>query len=316
MGRFQTHKLHEAHIGLIETALEYCDRVIVFVGGHPDIKHTSRNPLPYQLREQMLYEAFSRQLEVYPLVDIHDDELWCISLDAEVHRITHDDDTVILFGGRDSFLDIYEGKFQLIFRYFHEGDNDPSGTEIRKELAENPINSEDFRRGIIYASYNRWPIPHQVVDVAIFSPDYDKILLGRKKKESKWRLIGGFVDVDSKSLEENAIRESLEEANVHVNGLHYLGSFQVDDWRYRREVDKIMTVLYACTTTSKGIAGDDIEEVNWFFTGMLLQPWFLERNVMEPHQNLVRIATQYASARNFHPSTNPYGTAKGQLGED
>jgi bifunctional NMN adenylyltransferase/nudix hydrolase len=319
-GRFQTHKLHAAHIGIIETAITYNERVIIFVGSAKDVRNTPRNPLSFELRKQMIEEAFEDSdalIEIYPIYDTHDDTQWCEELDYLIDSITRKEDTVILYGGRDSFLDIYTGKFDLTFRYFHpDPDNDPSGTEIRKELSKNPRNSEDFRAGIVWASYDRWPITYPTVDVAIFSPDYDKILLGRKAKESKWRLIGGFAEPDSFEYETDAIREAVEEANVLVSNLIYLGSFKIDDWRYRREVDKIKTILYCGTTNDSGKAGDDIEEINWFFTGMMNQEWFLERNVMEAHQGLVRIATMYASARNFHPSNNPYGEAKGQLGED
>lgn len=53
------------------------------------------------------------------------------------------------------------------------------------------------------------------------------------------------MDVKDTSLEHTAQREFMEEAlafEISITG--YIGSFRVDDWRYRSERDKIMMHLF------------------------------------------------------------------------
>jgi bifunctional NMN adenylyltransferase/nudix hydrolase len=66
-------------------------------------------------------------------------------------------------------------------------------------------------------------------------------------------------------LEAAARRELLEETHIEVSSLEYVGSFLVDDWRYRNEVDKIMTTVFIARYMFGAIQpDDDIEELRWF----------------------------------------------------
>ena len=67
VGRFQT--VHLGHVQMIRTALALCQRVAVFVGSSQE-SGTRMNPLPYEVRRQLLQNVFGDGLEVYPLPDI------------------------------------------------------------------------------------------------------------------------------------------------------------------------------------------------------------------------------------------------------
>jgi bifunctional NMN adenylyltransferase/nudix hydrolase len=120
------------------------------------------------------------------------------------------------------------------------------------------------------------------------------MLLGQKKGEPAWRLIGGFADPNSLSLEDDARREAMEEAGVELRNLSYVRSFEIDDWRYRNEPDCIKTALFVATTdTEDPKADDDIERVCWFNLNELdpTDQW----RIMPLHRTLVTHALMRAS---------------------
>ncbi len=129
---------------------------------------------------------------------------------------------------------------------------------------------------------------YQTVDVAIFNPDYTQMLLGQKSHEVGWRLIGGFADPASDSLEDDARREAMEEACVQLDNLTYVRSFVVDDWRYQNEPDCIKTALFVATTTWGPVAKDDIARVCWFNLNELDPTAYTP--IMPLHRNLVNAA--------------------------
>lgn len=147
---------------------------------------------------------------------------------------------------------------------------------IRRKSIEPPKTGEDSSRG------NNTPFIHEWIELApgeilmqnLSLEKSDKytdkmnlfeVLLARKPNEEKWRFIGGFSDVKSLSLEQDAVREVMEESNVEINDPVYLGSCIVDDWRYRSEVDKIKTAFfYARYVSGKPEGADDVAEVRWF----------------------------------------------------
>lgn len=72
VGRFQP--FHNGHEYMIRTALEMCDRVLVFVGSAQESR-TTKNPFTYQVRKCMIIQAFPEeyrcgQLYISPLYDI------------------------------------------------------------------------------------------------------------------------------------------------------------------------------------------------------------------------------------------------------
>lgn len=261
IGRFQVHELHEGHRQLIDTVCQHHKKIIIFVGDNPQITRSKRNPLGYKERECMLREAYPN-VTIMPLPDRKHDEVWSKNLDSRIREV-YPTGSVLLYGGRDSFISHYRGQFKC-----EELKQDifVSGTEVRKNIKREVLSSPDFRAGAIYQVYNRYDQVYPTVDIALFDGDLAKLLLGKKPNENKYRFIGGFVDPKDKCLEDSASRELKEEAGpVEISRPQYVGSYQVNDWRYKKEADKIMTSLFWAQYSFGTLEpGDDISEIKYF----------------------------------------------------
>lgn len=259
VGRFQIHALSEGHVELIQEACDRHYKVIIFLGLSP-VRGTTRNPLDFEARKQMILERFP-DVSVLYIKDESSNEVWSKSLDDKVTDLLSPTQTAVLYGSRDSFIPFYSGKYptcELEPTVF------TSATEVRNQLRRQVVNSADWRAGACWSAANRYPTVFTTCDVAVFNEDYTKILLGRKKNETQYRLIGGFSDPSSASFEDDARREVREEAQIEIDNLTYLGSRRVDDWRYEHEVDKITTLLYAATIAEgRPDPADDIVELIW-----------------------------------------------------
>jgi bifunctional NMN adenylyltransferase/nudix hydrolase len=139
-----------------------------------------------------------------------------------------------------------------------------SGTEIRKNISDKYLGSADWRAGVISARYGDYDKVYPTVDIAIYNSATNEFLFGRKPNQQLMRFIGGFVDAQDQSFEQAARRESMEETGAEVDGFEYIGSFQVDDWRYRRVADKIMTTFFLGHYVFGRVGpADDIAEIYW-----------------------------------------------------
>lgn len=274
IGRFQVENLHNGHRYLINSALQNHKRVIVFVGVAP-IGLTRHDPLDYPTRERMIRQEFPDTI-ILPLYDCQSDHVWSNAVDGLIKTVVPNVSSAILYGGRGSFMEHYEGIYKAI-----EIESEiayQSGTEQRKEIGKLIRGNSDFRAGIIYATQNYFPYMKMAVDVALIKREKDtsgyveddkgiKILLGKKPGETKWRFPGGFVDPTDKSLQEAACRELREETFVYVEtkNLKYVGSYPIDDWRFRKSDEvKVMTTLFMVDHLwDAPKAGDDLEEISW-----------------------------------------------------
>jgi bifunctional NMN adenylyltransferase/nudix hydrolase len=125
---------------------------------------------------------------------------------------------------------------------------------------------------------NRYPTVFATVDVVIRKGE--KLLLGRKVHQSKFRFVGGFADpaLDN-SYEDAAKREAKEETGIIVTGVKYLGSARIDDPRYRGTPDCIITHLFeAVEWSGEPVASDDIAELKWFDIMNLTQENFVDEH--------------------------------------
>jgi len=259
VGRFQVSYLHEGHRVLIKKVLKKHSRVILFLGLSP-VKCTVNNPLDFESRKKMILKEFPMVTVLY-IKDTKEDDVWSKKLDEMIIDIIGPNQKAILYGGRDSFIKHYFGRYPAKEL---KQDKFISGTEIRLKISSRIKDSEDFRTGIIWATQNQWPQSIPTVDIAIFNEDYSEILLGKKKDEYKYRFIGGFVP-PNETWEETVIREVKEETGLEVSSLRYIKSFVIDDWRYRKEINKITTTLFSCIISSgKPTPDDDIHELKWF----------------------------------------------------
>lgn len=262
IGRFQDRYLHEGHINLFNAVNERSDEVILLIGSGVS-KLTNRNPLDYKSRELMVKSTFP-DAKVASIRDFKLNEEWSKNVDTTILSLVGEEiNEITIYGCRDSFISYYSGTFNTVELLMHEIP-DVSATKNRKKICENPIDSIDFRAGIIYAVGNKYPTTYPTVDIAVINGN--KILLGRKEFEKEFRFIGGFVDPTDLSLEDAAARETREEigSDVIIKKFEYISSRKIDDWRYKGTTDGIMTTFFkAHYDSGEPIASDDIFEVKW-----------------------------------------------------
>lgn len=150
IARMQVPYLTDSHKKVIQTVLDRHKRVYLFLGvdNRKDLK---KNPYSYVFRKQMIEQEFnfiygaiekyySEKVIVLPLFDNYEsDEDWVKCLDAQIQPLISPK-TARLYGGRDSFLDIYKkwgGKYET--QELSAEDYD-SGTELRELSASSELN--------------------------------------------------------------------------------------------------------------------------------------------------------------------------------
>ena len=107
-------------------------------------------------------------------------------------------------------------------------------------------------------------IPESVL-VVIYTPELDVLIIERADRPGFWQSVTGSKDHLDEPLIETAVREVAEETHIEVSALEYIGSYLVDDWRYRNEIDKVMTTVFHASYVFGAIQpDDDIEELKWF----------------------------------------------------
>lgn len=272
VGRFQVHELHEAHHYLIKQVTENHKKVILFLGV-AKTTGTKKNPLDFETRKRMIQKHYPN-ITILSLPDFGNDKKWSQEMDLRIKEI-FPIGNILMYGGRDSFIPFYKkggGHFDCkeLDQYTFV-----SGTEVRKNISEQVKDSSDFRAGVIYQSYNQYPKVHPYVNVAIFNED-NKILLSKKPNEDGWRFLGGFSHPNDESYEHTARRKVISDAGkIEIGDIQYLTSMKIDDWRYRQEEDKILTILF----TSKYVFGridpsEEISELRWFDLKWIANSWY------------------------------------------
>ncbi len=263
VGRFQVPDLHEAHKELIQSICDEHDKVIVFLGLSPVFN--SEDPLDFQSRQHMINEAFPSVMVAY-IKDEPLDEIWSSKLDDQIRSLVGPKQSVTLYGGRDSFIDHYKGRYntqELIQEHW------VSGSEIRAMVKNQVHACREFRHGAIWASWQRFDTVYTTVDIAVIKPDHSQVLLARKSNEILWRFPGGFVDSRDENNEAAANRELSEEIpdieTTPITYKNYLGSYNIEDWRYQSCDDCIRTLFYYTEYLfGSPRAADDIAECKWF----------------------------------------------------
>lgn len=285
VARFQVPELTDAHRDLLNGLQKEHNRVILFLGNSP-VVGTFRNPMDFQTRKRMVQKEYP-DIDILYQMDSSSDEVWSRKLDEKIRDITNPNDTICLYGGRDSFIPHYSGGFDV--REL-ESKAYVSGSVIRERAIKQVKSSADFRAGIVWATGNRYATSYQTVDVAVFDIEKNRFLLARKPEEEKLRFIGGFVNPSDDSLEAAAARELGEETGGSLScgsskEFKYLGSARINDWRYRREADKIMTAFFMAYYQFGSLKpSDDIAELHWVDSKNLT-----EDIVVDEHKILVKI---------------------------
>ena len=241
VARFQTPILHSGHEELLEYVLRQNHNLNIIVLGQSLLGvPTKKNPLDVDSRMRMIQEMYPGKFVVTWIKDIPDDDrAWSDKLDETIEILAGKRD-VILYGSRDSFAAGYYGRYPCDH---YEQQRFASATKIREIAGKTVHGSAAFRHGVCWATQNQYPKVYPTVDVAIMNGD--RLIVGMRKNSKYLRFIGGFVDPTDESFEDAAKREVKEETNgILVNPLIYLGSYKVDDPRYRQEEDKIITTFY------------------------------------------------------------------------
>jgi len=261
VARFQVHNLSEAHRDLIYTVAQRHKKVIIFLGLSP-LLGTRSNPLDFESRKQMVLEAFPDTTVLY-IKDMPDDLAWSKRLDEQIADHLLPRQTVMLYGGRNSFIEHYVGRYPVTEL---ESKTYLSGTELRRQISSRVKGTADFRAGVIWSTNNRWPSVQCTIDV-IITDERDRLLLVRKHGETKFRFVGGFAQPDTDTFEIDANREIHEEAGVQCASPVYIGSRVIDDWRHRGEIDKIKSLIFEAKYlfgTPSPLDTQEIAEVRWF----------------------------------------------------
>lgn len=265
IGRFQVPELHKAHKELIDAVRKRHKKVLVLLGVSP-VRITRNNPLDFMTRQAMLAKAYPT-VTVLPLKDAASDIVWSTRVDSAIMGL-FEEAPALIYGSRDSFIPHYKGRFKTIEL---APKHNISGSEVRQIASEEVRRSKDFRAGVVYAAFNRYPISYQAVDAAIIKEELlqDKEVLMAKKDSDGgqlWRFFGGFVRPEDESLEEAVKREAHEETNgMATHEPKYIGSYRIQDWRYANETDKILTSFFALPYMYGAAEGaDDVDDAEWF----------------------------------------------------
>jgi bifunctional NMN adenylyltransferase/nudix hydrolase len=292
IGRFQVPEITEAHRDLVSTVKSRHSKVIILVGCAPVANYS--NPLDFQTRFLMLTKEFPDAI-ILPIHDQKRDEAWSKGVDSAINGVLLPTQTVIIYGGRDSFIRHYSGKFTT---QALESDTyyNVSGSAVRDAIRHQSFNSVDYRRGVINSHANRFPMCVSTVDVAVVNTKEQKVLMATKPGSAELMFIGGFTDPRNQSLEEDAARELAEETHLYVDGreLQYVGSRTIDDWRYRG-TDKIRTTFFAvCSDTWPAPkADDDIETLQWIPFDKLFNAILPEDQAKSYGINSIKIASNH-----------------------
>lgn len=306
VARFQVDKLHDQQRKMVDFVMSHHRKVIIFLGV-AQTAATKRNPMDFATRKVMIQRAYPTAI-ILPQKDNRSDAEWSKILDNKISEV-FPNSKPLLYGSRGSFLPHYQGRHHTteLTSDFVE----ISGTQIRDDVSREIIESSKFRAGVIHSVYARYATTYPTVDVCAYNDD-GQILLARKPSEDKYRFIGGFVDATDVSLERAAYREFMEEVNqCHISGLKYILSQKVDDWRYAREVDGIITTLFLGRFGHGQVkASDDVAEVKWFNASAFSDPLFIQRNVMPEHQQMMAKLIQKVYEGNLIPNLGEFFVPK------
>jgi bifunctional NMN adenylyltransferase/nudix hydrolase len=263
--------------------------------GVPVIGNTKSNPLDYASREAMIKQSYPNVI-VLPLKDQRSNEKWSRELDNQIQVPFGERSSLsaVLYGSRDSFIPYYSGKYavvELITDILY------SGTEVRKQVSKEILASEDFRAGVIHATYAARPVTYPTVDITVYN-DKGQILLAKKPNEDFYRFIGGFVDRTDLTWEEAAKREFKEETggNAEIDDIKYVCSGAVTDWRYGKTESGIMTTLFIGKFLWGRIEpSDDIASLHW------VEPKNInvDKDIMVEHRDLYANLCVYLSKNNI-----------------
>lgn len=310
IGRFQSPIFHEGYQQIVRSYPNHAQRLVILVGSSEIFDQ--RLPIPYHVVAQTIRRSIKNmenfpkwakdEIQVSSIADSRpNNELWLD--DVLSHFKISDYKNLVFLTGRDGFQNYIDTNL-LTSRGCEikvlPTISEVSGTMIRSvdtsifELSDHEL--KIYAEGYVAASKRLFPTSYSTVDILPIIAD-NTFLLGRKCSDplGKYRLVGGFVDPQDHDLEAAALRELQEETCINkesVLSTQYIGSYRINDYRYRNSIHKIMTNLFVCDVTNNATwrANDDICELKAFS----LEDLSLDI-ICEEHKNLIFEAIKFIS---------------------
>jgi bifunctional NMN adenylyltransferase/nudix hydrolase len=285
IARFQVSELHPGHKHLLRTVADRHGRLCAVLGVSP-LPTTTRNPLPFEAREMAVKSSGIeewRTATVVPLADHPSDAEWSQNLDRLLTSL-FPKSQIVLYTADEGTIASYSGRLQIT-RTDPLAEHGWSGTQIRGQQRAAVVDDPLWRQGVIWATGNRFPCVHSVVDIWIYSlykpnEKHDAyelnphVLLGQKRTDdpTKWRIPGGFADGTDCSLRNTVLREAQEETGLlekHVPSVTYIHSLRIPDWRYQGvDNEFIMSSMFGLEVRWEVLnslrAGDDLARIQLF----------------------------------------------------
>lgn len=264
--RCQGQRFKKGWRHIVSHALARHERVLVVVGmtgGWP----TRDNPLTFEMVSQMITQAFPTSSRI-SCIKLNDSPLsqdaWSEDLDTLINTQCGQG-LVKLYYSRDGFGEHYSGKYKGQLVYVPPI-NDLSGTEMRHATAF--PHSEDARAAIIHYHQTREPFSYPSVDTAIIDSKRKRgVLIRQRKFRMMPAFCGGMFDpTKDESYEDTSRRETSEELpTIEAGPPIYIGSAKIDDPRYRKSQDRIVSALfYREYLGGDPAGGDDADDAGWY----------------------------------------------------
>lgn len=153
LGRFQV--FHKGHELIINTALENCDKVLIFIGSS-DKSNTYQNPFDYEFRKQIITEIYGDKVIIKPLPDlgVGNVPLWGkYVMDNAKNAVGMPD--CIIYGIEDKCETWYKDYTDLTYLKVDRNNIDISSTKLKEIIINN--NYSDYQKYVnprIYKYYN------------------------------------------------------------------------------------------------------------------------------------------------------------------
>lgn len=150
ISRMQVPFLTASHSNLIRTIQQRHNKLLILLGVTKEIN--IKNPFTFDFRRQMISKYLRENDLIIPLLDNENNLEWVKNVDMLVtSNLVGEEETAILYGGRDSFIPYYlqdNGIYKT--QELLPEDND-SGTEIRNIASVKiPKYSPETAEAIIY----------------------------------------------------------------------------------------------------------------------------------------------------------------------
>lgn len=261
VARFQVPDLHQGHRYTIEYVLQQHEQALIILGATPVL--TDRNPLSFEMRKQMIEQAYpgARITIVESASSPASHMERSRMIDALIEK-TFPGRNAMLYGARDSFVHTYRGIFPTQeVPTVYAG----SATQVRKSIQV--AHTSDFRAGVIYGIMNRGSFGRPAVDVVIAGPNARRVILvGKHQEEGKLRFPGVFFDPTVDQSYEAAGQRCMakELPKVRFRTLRMVGSCRIDDWRYRKTGESVISlVLKGFHVDGSPAPGQGVDSAHW-----------------------------------------------------